>query len=89
VEGVGSAQRLQQRVDGRLGLDVDVEQRVRQLLEQLLKAGDRFAAADLGGADRAPGSAATAPEPSVVRSSTGSWCTTTTPSLVACTSVSR
>jgi hypothetical protein len=34
------------------------------------------------------GSAATAPEPSVVRSSTASCCTTTTPSLVACTSVS-
>ena len=35
------------------------------------------------------GSRATAPDKSVVRSSTGSWCTTTTPSDVACTSVSR
>ena len=79
-----------ERPDRAVGLDVDVEAGVGELVEQLGQRRDLLAAAD----QRAPhlvvrSARRSRPAWSVTRSRTVSWKASSTPSLVACTSVSR
>ena len=60
-----------------------------QVPEQVLEQRDRLAAADPGRPHRVQGSSATRPARSVTRSRVRSWKASSTPSAVACTSVSR
>ncbi len=90
VVAPGVVEQLRQRLDGRGRLDVDVEPAVRELLEQLGHRRYGVLAGDpRGRAPRQAVSRARTPCRSVTRSSTGSWKASSTPSLVAWTSVSR